>query len=277
MGDAQLPHRAREGGHDAPRRHAVVGGRNVEAELAAVELEGADAAGIDHLHRHRMCGAHHPGDIVVDHRLLGAFGQEAQQEIVVAEHDIAALVDHGRVGELGMGVARVARHHRRLEGGGIAELGIAIAGEEGAGRGMAAAAAPLAVMGAFMAAMVLGHQGAGEIHLAAGDMAVDVDAAGHDDLAGEIEALIDADIGAGSAADAPVTDIEIRRLAAPLVGGIEDAPAAELDESHALSFASAAMAWAMACKVAPALGRVEGRSAPRGRATTPSARKIWPA
>ena len=133
MGDAQLAHRAREGGHDAPRRHAVVGRRNVEAELAAVELEGADAAGVDHLHRHRMGGAHHPGDIVVDHRLLGAFGQEAQQEIVVAEHDIAALVDHRRVGELGMGVARIARHHRRLEGGGIAELGIAIAGEEGAG------------------------------------------------------------------------------------------------------------------------------------------------
>src|SRR5215472_12186996 len=39
MGDTQLAHRAGKRGDDAPRRHAIIGGWNVEAKLAPVELE----------------------------------------------------------------------------------------------------------------------------------------------------------------------------------------------------------------------------------------------
>ena len=126
--------------------------------------------------------------------------------------------------------------------------------------------------------MVLGHHRAGEVDLAAGDMAVDVDAAGHDDLAREVEALIDADIGPGRCGDAAVADMEIRHLAAPFVAGVEDAPAAELDAELMRSpLPERRSPGRCSCRVAPALGRGEGLSALSGRATTPSVRKIWPA
>src|SRR5215472_14259699 len=123
-----------------------------------------------------------------------------------------------------------------------------------------------------MIAVIAGHQSAGEVDLAAGHMAMDIDPPRHDDLAGKIEALVDGLARRSRAADAPVADVKIPHLAVPVIGGIEDSPAAEFDDSHALP-----MAAAIAVRVAPALGRGEGRRAARGKATMPSPRKICPA
>jgi hypothetical protein len=38
----------------------------VEIELALIELEGADAAGIDHLDRNGLRRMHGPGDVILD-------------------------------------------------------------------------------------------------------------------------------------------------------------------------------------------------------------------
>ena len=54
MGDAELLQRTRECEDDLPRRHAVIDVLLVEIELALIELEGADAARIDHLDRDRL-------------------------------------------------------------------------------------------------------------------------------------------------------------------------------------------------------------------------------
>jgi hypothetical protein len=140
--DAQLVHGARQGANDAAGRHAVVRTFGIQAEFAGVELERADAAGIDGFDGERLGRLQHPADIVVDRSLTLIGRQHAQQHVLVAEHDVAALVDERRVRQLGMGVARIAGDHGRFEGGGVAHLGVAIAGDEGRGRGAAAAAAP---------------------------------------------------------------------------------------------------------------------------------------
>ena len=131
MGDAELLHRAGERLDDLPRRHVVVDMLLVEIELALIELEGADAAGIDHLHGDGLCGMHGPGDIILD-RLEVLFRRELPQKVIVgAEHDESAFVDHRRVAHLHMRLARIGRQHGRLEAGGVAHLGIAIAGDVG--------------------------------------------------------------------------------------------------------------------------------------------------
>ena len=131
-----------------------------------------------------------------------------------------------------MGVAGIGRDHRRLEGRGIAELGITVAGGEGRRRYPAAAAAPAAVARHRVGAVIVRHQGAGEIDLAAGDMAVDVDAARHDDAAGEIVGAVDLRARFRRIDDAAILDMEITDLAALSVGGVDDAPAGEQQAAH---------------------------------------------
>src|SRR3546814_8659396 len=67
----------------------------------------------------------------------------------------------------------------------------------------------------------------GEIDLDTSDVAVDIDAAGHDDLASQIEGAIDARAGARIGDDAPVLDEEVGRDAIAAVGGIDDEAAGE--------------------------------------------------
>ncbi len=137
MGDAKLLHGARERLDDLPRRHVVIDVLLVEIELALIELEGADAAGIDDLDGDRLRGVHGPGDVILD-RLEVLLGRELAQEIVVgAEHDEGAFVDHRRVAHLHMRLARIGGQHGRLETGGVAHLGVAIAGDMGRGHGAA--------------------------------------------------------------------------------------------------------------------------------------------
>ena len=80
MRDAELLQRARQRQDDLPRRHVVVDVLLVEIELALIELEGADAAGIDHLDGDGLRGVHGPGDVVLD-RLEVLLGRELAQEI----------------------------------------------------------------------------------------------------------------------------------------------------------------------------------------------------
>ena len=141
VGDAELLQRAGERQDDLPRRHVVVDVLLVEIELALIELEGADAAGIDDLDGDRLRGMHGPGDVVLD-RLEVLLGRElAQEEIVGAEHDEGAFVDHRRVAHLHMRLARIGGQHGRLEAGGVAHLGVAVAGDMGRGHRAAGAGA----------------------------------------------------------------------------------------------------------------------------------------
>src|SRR5262249_60728531 len=94
--DAELSERARERQDDLPRRDMVVDVLLVEIELALIELEGADAAGIDHLDGDGLRRMHGPGDVVLD-ALEVLFGGELTQEIIIApEHGEGAYVDHRR-------------------------------------------------------------------------------------------------------------------------------------------------------------------------------------
>ena len=58
MRHAELQQAARQRQDDVARRDAVVDVLLVEIELALVELEGADAAGVHDLHRDRLRGVH---------------------------------------------------------------------------------------------------------------------------------------------------------------------------------------------------------------------------
>ena len=49
--------------------------------------------GLTVLTAERRGRAHHPGDVVVDPLLSRAVGEPLQQQLVIAEHDIGALVD----------------------------------------------------------------------------------------------------------------------------------------------------------------------------------------
>jgi hypothetical protein len=61
-------------------------------------------------------------------------GQHLQEQLVVAEHHVRAVIDDRRVAHFQVRVARVGRHHRRFERGRVAHFGVAVAGRERAGR-----------------------------------------------------------------------------------------------------------------------------------------------
>jgi hypothetical protein len=81
---AQLSHRAGQYADDVPRPHAVMRYRLVHVEPPPVELESVDATRVHHLDADTLRRAQSPGNVIVDDRLLGAFGQQFQQKIVVA-------------------------------------------------------------------------------------------------------------------------------------------------------------------------------------------------
>ena len=131
VGEPKLLHGAREGENDLPRGHVVVDVLLVEIELALIELEGADAAGIDHLDGDGLARVQDPGDIILDRLEIPLGGELAQEEIVAAEHGEGAFVDHRRVAHLHMRLACIGRQHGRLEAGRVTHLGVAIAGDHG--------------------------------------------------------------------------------------------------------------------------------------------------
>ncbi len=212
MRHAERGQRVGQRGQDGARRDPVEGAFLVEVEPAAVELEGADPAGIDDLDRQRLGGVEGPGDVVADRVRAGAVLDQAQEQVVVAEQDVGAFVQERHVGHLLVGLARIGRQHRRLERHGVAHAGIGVAGGEGRRAVVAAAAAAGAVARLDVRAVLLGQHHPGDVDLAAADMAVQVDAAGHDHLAGEVDHLVRAAVGRRRH-DPPVLDPQVHDLA----------------------------------------------------------------
>ena len=187
MRHAQLMDGARQRLQDLAGRGAVIGVFFVQIQIALVELEGTDATGVDHFDGKGLGRGNGVGDIVVDLFLALARGEHAQKEIVAAEHHIGALVDNRRIAEFHVRLAGVGRQHRRFEAGGVAHLGIAVARRQSRRRGVADTGSRARGAGHRMGPVVLRQQGAGDINLAAADVGVRVDGAGHDHLTAQID------------------------------------------------------------------------------------------
>ena len=229
MHDAELFERARERQDDLARRDVVVDVLLVEIELALIELEGADAAGVHHLHGDRLRCVHGPRDIVLDRREVLLRRELAQEIVVGAQHDERAFVDHWRVAHLHMRLARIGGQHGGLEAGRVAHLRVAVTGDMR--RRNRAARARARELGARdrIAAMVLRQQRAGDGHLAAADMRVRVDGASHHDLARDVVGLVGARIGPRRY-DLAVLDIDVAHGPAHIVGGVINPAAGQLDQ-----------------------------------------------
>ncbi len=272
MRHAELVHRSRQRPDDRARRHAVMRHGIVDAERAAIELEGADAAGIDHLDRMGGGRPDHPGDVVVDLALRGATRQPPQQELVIPQHDVGALVEDGDVGHLHMGRARVRRHHRRLEGGGIAHRRIAVAGGEGRGRGKTGPAPQARTFRELhVLAVIRRRQQPSQIDLAAGDVAVDVDGASHHQLARDVMDRGGLSAIGGRRNDAIAVDPDIALPLGRRFSGIDDAAASETQHHRPASRPAR-----MACAASARPGCLSSRVARSGKVITASERTISP-
>ena len=206
--------------------------------------------GIDDLDRDRLRGMHGPGDVILDGLEILLRRELAQEIVVGAEHDEGALIDHRRVAHLHMRLARIGGQHGRLEAGGVAHLGIAVASDMGRGHGAAGAGAGEIGAGDGIAAMILGQQHAGDGHLAAADMGMRVDGAGHDDAALHVIGRVRPGVGLGGD-DLAVLDIDVADFAAHLVGGVVDFAAGQLDEHGYGSRPIAALRWPKARRRRP--------------------------
>ena len=275
MDDAELLQRARQRHDDLPRRHVVVDMLLVEIELALIELEGADAAGIDHLDGDRLRRMHGPGDVVLDALELLLGRELAQKIIVAAEHDEGAFVDHRRVAHLHMRLARIGGQHGRLEAGGVAHLGIAISGDHGRRHRVARPGAGESGALDLVLHVVLGDHHAGDGHLAAADMGVRVDGAGHHHPALHVVVLRHAPVGRRGH-DLSVLDIDVADLAAHFVGGVIDFAAGKLDR-HCEETPGLYSAASMAASTSAARGSSARCRFFRGSDTTLSQRTSRPA
>jgi hypothetical protein len=221
MRHAELVHRALQRLDDGARGDAVERHHVVEREFTQVGLEGDGAAGVDHLDAERARGRERPGHVVAHRGCAPACAHEAQQVIVVAQHRQGRLVDDRNVGELEVRVQGVVRRHRRLDHGGEAHAGVAAAGREGP---------PARVRQrrrrtrGRRGTLQLRHQQPRRIHVAAGDVGMNVDRARHHDLAGGIVGVVGPGIAGRRIDDAPVAEPDIAD-AVPPVGGIDDAAA----------------------------------------------------
>ena len=211
--DPQLIHRPTQGADDVPRGERVVGVALIHVERAGIEFEGADPAGVDHLDTDALGGVQGPGDIVVDDLLVRPLAHELEQEVVVAEHGVAAGVQHGGIGHLHVCLAGVHRQDGGLEGRRIAHLRITIASREGRWRGMPAPGAGQGRAGAYPGALVLREHGAGNVDLAPADMGVQIDGPGHDQLAGEVIGALRSLPGGRRGEDLSIAQIEVADLA----------------------------------------------------------------
>ena len=274
MRDAELQEPARERQDDVARRDAVIDVLLVEVQPALVELEGADAARIDHLHRDSLRGVHGPGDVVLDLLEVALFRDRAQHEVVAAEHDERALVEERCVSQLEMRLARVGRQHRGFEAGGVAHLGVAIAGNHRGGQRVPRAGARERGVCDLVVLVVLRHQRARDRDLAAADVGVRVDGARHDDLAAEVVLLVDARFRRRGH-DAAVGDVDVAHLAVHAIGRVVQFSARQLD--HHRNGARVQRAASMAASTSAARGSCARSRFLSGNDTTLSQRTMQPA
>ena len=225
MGEPEGLYRAGEGEQDLARGDAVGPVRLVQIELALVVLEGIDAARIDDLDRQRLRCAQGPGHVILEVGRIAALGERAQQEVVVAEQDVGALVHHRRIGEFEVGLARIGGEHGRFEAGDVTHLGVAVTGGARRRCGMAAAEMRARAGRHEVARVILGQHHARDVHPAAADVGVDVDGPGHHHAAVEIDDLVGfARIGRRRH-DASCADVEIAHLAVDAAHRIVEAAA----------------------------------------------------
>ena len=216
---AQVVHDAGQGRDDLRRRHLAVAGNRLEQALGVLApLPRRDAAGVDGLHSVSLGRPDVPGRDV-PRPLQLAFLDQVEQDLVVGHQDAAGLIDDGRVAQLLVGVPGREDRHGRLVHGGVAESGVEVAGDEGGrGRSADAAAAHRRADERGVAAMVLRDHGAGEVEGGAGDMGVNVHAAGENDHARRIDGAAVRHVGD----DPAVRDADVADLAVDVVGRIVD-------------------------------------------------------
>ena len=119
--------------------------RLVESRHVALpRLPRLDPAGIHDLDGVSAGRSEHPGRVVAGPVALAGV-HLAEQVLVVPQQDEEAAVHDRGVVELRVGVARGDRRDRRVEDGGVAQPGVAVAGGEGAGQGATGARARWAV------------------------------------------------------------------------------------------------------------------------------------
>ena len=149
-----------------------------------------------------------PGDDVF--RALGlARLEQIEDELVVPHQHERGLVDDRDVVQLFVRVARRQNRHSGFVHRRPAHAGVQVTGGEGGGRHAAQAGAAIdAVQELARHALVLGDEAAREVERAAGDVRVDIHAAGHHDGAAGIDgASARGEIGLGD--DAAVSDAKV--------------------------------------------------------------------
>ena len=130
---------------------------------------------------------------------------------------------------------RAERGDRGVERGGVAEAGVLVAGGERAGNQAERAAA--GEIGATedigFAAALVGGDDPRRVRGGAGDVAVDVDAAWHDDESGGVDRLRGANLGISGRRDDPaVFDPEIAHLPVDAVGWVVELAVGDAGEGH---------------------------------------------
>jgi len=143
-----------------------------------------------------------------------------EHDFVVRHQRQRRFVDDRNIGQLFVRVAGIEHRNGRFIHRREAHAGVEVAGGERRGSHPAEAAAPrFGANEGLSAAMVFGRHRAGEIDRAAGDVGVNVDAAGEDDQAGSVDRAAGGD-GAGEAAG--VVDANVFDLAVDAVGRVID-------------------------------------------------------
>ena len=179
MRNAKVMNRLRQHFENLPGRNRVKRMLLVEIQAALIELERRYPAWIDYLDSDRLRGVDGPRDVVVDGALILLRGHHAQQKIVTAKHYISALVDDRRVTHLHVSLARIDRQHRRLEACRVTHFGITVSSCKRSGSAIAARRPGQLCARKQIPSMILWKHRARDVHLAATDMRVHVDGAGH--------------------------------------------------------------------------------------------------
>lgn len=189
------------------------------------------AARIDDFASIRLGGAEQPGDEVLEPLGL-AFANGVHHIVIVPHEDIKALVDAGRVGELLVSVSRGERGYGGIEGGRVTQSRVLVARCERAGHAAHCAAVHHGrTVDLLTVTFFLGTHLSGGVDLRPRDVAMHVDAAGHDDEARGIQRARWSDAGvAGRLNDLFAVDPDVLYLAVDAVCGVIDIAAGDEEE-----------------------------------------------
>ena len=237
---------------DLPRRdveawhHVVEPGHAGFGQVRPL-LPDLDAAGVDDLQRVAAGGVQQVAEEVAELLVLPG-GDPVHDVVVVADEDVEALVDDRRVVELFVRVPRAEGRDGGVEHGRVPQAGVQVAGGERRRRA-AERAGPRQRRAAHrgVVAAVFGPEFAGDVDLRPGDVGVHVDAAGHDDHPGQIEAADGRGRVGGRGDDLAALDPEVADFARDAVRGVVDGAAGEVNQCHAVKSTE--------CSVAPPQAR----------------------